>query len=224
MTDRKLIIKQPGYIYDTASDGRYTLAAFNLSKPTFEENYVKVPGRSGHLDLSTVLTDGEPSYANRPFTARLESSEGTRLEREARINSLINKFDGYLVDIVLPDDPTHYITGRISITKEYNDIAHAAVNVKATCEPWRYSSSEAVITVTASSSEQSVTLINGGRMPVIPTVTISGGTITLAGEGWSRVLTEGTYTLPDIYIKTGSVTLTYKGSGSARFVYREAVL
>jgi hypothetical protein len=219
MNERKIVIGT----YDTASN-LWTLNACALGDAPAIESYASVPGRSGRLDLSTVLTDGEPTYDNRTFTARLESSEGTRLEREARISNMINALHGRSFTIVLPDDPEHYITGRVSVTKEYNDLAHAAVNVKATCEPWRYAASETTTRVTASSSEQTVTLTNSGRMSVIPTIKIEGGTVTLSREGWSKVLTEGTYVLPDIYLQTGSIELKYKGNGSATFTYREAVL
>lgn len=219
MADRKIVIGT----YDTAAN-LWTLNACTLGDAPFSESYAKVPGRSGALDLSTVLTDGEMTYDNRPFTARLESSEGTRLERETRIDNMINALHGRSLNIVLPDDPTHYVTGRVSISKEYNDIAHAAVNVKATCDPWRYSVTETVKTVTATSTEQSVTLTNAGRKPVIPTIKIEGGTVTLSGDGWSKALTAGTYVLPDIYLKTGGAVLKYKGTGSATFTYREAVL
>lgn len=219
MPDRKIVIGT----YDTATN-LWTLNACTLGEAPFSESYAKVPGRSGALDLSTVLTDGETTYDNRPFAARLESSEGTRLEREARIDAMVNALHGQSLNIVLPDDPTHYITGRVSVTKEYNDIAHAAVNVKATCDPWRYSVTETVKTVTATSTEQSLTLTNAGKMSVIPSVVIAGGTITLSRDGWSKVLTAGTYVLPDIYLKTGGAVLKYKGSGTATFRYREAVL
>lgn len=219
MTDRKISISG----YDTAANG-WTLASCNLSDAVALESYAQVPGRSGRLDLSTVLTDGEPCYDNRTFTARLETSVGTRQEREARINALVHTFHGYRETIFLPDDTTHYLSGRISITKEYNDNAHAAITIKANCDPWRYSTQQKTVLITASSTERTVTLSNNGRMPVIPTVTVTGDNVTLSGEGWSRVLTAGTYTLPNIYMKQEQVDITYKGSGEVTFAYREAVL
>ena len=219
MADRKIIIAG----YDTAANG-WTLASCNLSSAVAIESYAQVPGRSGRLDLSTVLTDGEPCYDNRTFTARLETSEGTRLERETRIDALMHTFHGRRWNIFLPDDTSHYITGRISITKEYNDNAHAAVTIKANCDPWRYSTQQKTIMVRALSTEQTVSLSNNGGMPVIPTVTVTEDSVTLSGEGWSRVLTKGTYTLPDLYMKQETIEVTYKGSGDITFAYREAVL
>jgi len=127
MEKRKIIFGT----YDTAVDGLWTLAAWSLSSAQHVTNYVAVPGRDGSLDLSTAITDGEPRYNDRTLTATFESSEGDRLEREGRINVMTNWLDGWRMNIELPDDPDHYITGRLHIQKDYNDPAHAAVTVTA---------------------------------------------------------------------------------------------
>lgn len=220
MEKRKLIIGT----YDTALSGLWTLSSWALGDAELHEEYADVPGHSGPLDLSTVLTDGEPYYGSRPFEATLESSEGTRLEREARINQMINWLDGWKLNITLPDDPTHYITGRVRVRKLYNDQAHASVQVTATCEPWRYSSSETVVGFTATETEQTVALINNGRRSVVPVVTVSGGSVNLAFGTSSWALGAGVYALPDIYLQSGSHPLRYSGTGTVLLTYREAVL
>jgi hypothetical protein len=227
MEKRKIIIGT----YDTAVEGLWTLSAWAFGKAVAHENYADVPGHSGPLDLSTVLTDNEPYYGSREFEAVLESSEGSRLEREQRINSMINRLDGWRFNIILPDDPLHYINGRVRVEKIYNDPAHASVRVTATCDPWRYNSSETVVGLIATEAEQTVALINNGRLSVVPTVTVTGGTVRLkfnTSEGvqsWS--LAPRVYRpedLPDLYLKTGSLPLTYSGAGQITLTYREAVL
>ena len=224
MQKRKIIIGT----YDTALEGLWTLASWSLGKPVANEEYLNIPGHSGPLDVSTVLTDGEPYYGPRPFEAVLESSEGSRLEREERINQMINKLDGLRFNITLPDDPTHYINGRVSVEKVYNTPYHASVQVRATCDPWRYNNSETVVGVTAASTAKTVTLINNGRLSIIPRVKITGGTVTLkySSEGTTKTWTQnaGSYNLVDLYIKTGSAVVTYSGTGTVTFTYREAVL
>lgn len=220
MEKRKLIIGT----YDTALIGLWTLTGWELGAAELKEEYAEVPGHSGPLDLSTVLTDGEPYYGSREFSATLESSEGTRLEREARINQMVNWLDGWKQNIVLPDDPTHYITGRVRVTKLYNDQAHASVQVTATCEPWKYSTAETVVGLTATEAEQTATLHNYGRRSVVPRLTVTGGTVRLVFGASSWALGEGVYVLPDIYLPSGSHALKYSGTGTALFTYREAVL
>lgn len=224
MQKRKILIDT----YDTAVEGLWTLTAWSLGRAEAYENYVGVPGHSGSLDLSTALTDGEPYYGSREFEAVLESSEGTRLEREQIINQMINKLDGWRANIVLPDDSMHYITGRVRVEKLYNDLAHASVRVTATCDPWRYNNSETVVSLMATETEQTASLVNNGRLSVVPTIEVTGGDVHLRfnanGEERTWALSVGTYILADIYLKTGSAPLHYSGAGQVLLKYREAVL
>lgn len=223
MQKRKIIIGT----YDTALEGLWTLASWTFSKAVAKESYADVPGHSGPLDLSTALTDGEPYYGSRELDAVLESSEGSRLEREERINRMINKLDGWRFNITLPDDPLHYISGRVRVERLYNDPAHASVRVSATCEPWRYNNSETVIGLIATPTEQTVALINNGRKSVVPTIKVTGSVnlrFTTGAETRTWALSAGEYILADIYLKTGSAPLYYSGTGQVTLTYREAVL
>ena len=209
--------------YNTAAQG-WTLTSWNLADPQYKSDMVDVPGGDGEIDLSTVLTDGEPRYAGRPLTATFESSNGTRLEREAAINTMRNWLDGWSVNIELPDDPTHYITGRLHVAKLYNNMAHASVQVTATCQPWRYAVDETRVVLTAGEEEQTATLINQGRRSVVPLIEIQGGPVTLKFGTASWALGAGTYALPDITLKQGEAQLVYSGTGTVTLTYREAVL
>ena len=222
MEHRKLILGS----YDTHLNGPWTLAAWSLSPEEYQANYVEVPGRNGALDLSTALTDGEPRYNSRTLEARLERSDGTRLEREAAIETMINWLDGWKMDIRLPDDELHYITGRVHVAKEYNDPAHAAVIVTATVDPWRYNLNETAVHLTAAAEEKTALLTNQGRRTVVPVLEITGASaqvmLTFGTASWS--LGAGTYQLPDLVVRQGGAEIKYKGSGELFFRYREAVL
>lgn len=224
MQKRRIIIGT----YDTAVEGLWTLSSWAFSKAVANEEYLNIPGHNGPFDVSTVLTDGEPYYGSRTFEAVLESSEGGRLEREERINQMINTLDGWRFDITLPDDPTHHINGRVSVERLYNTPAHASVRVSAICDPWRYNNSETVVGLKATATEQTVTLINNGRRSVVPTIIVEGGSVNLKfeanGETQSWSMNSGEYILGDIYLKTGSAPLKYSGSGTVTLTYREAVL
>lgn len=222
MQNRKLIIGT----YDTDLHGPWTLSSLALSAPEFQSNLVEVPGRHGPLDLSAVLTDGEPRYGSRTLTATLERSDGTRLEREAAISTMVNWLDGWRQDIQLPDDDAHYITGRVHVVPEYNDPAHAAVTVTAICDPWRYNNYETVVSVTAEAEEKPVRLTNGGRRSVVPVIEITGEgaefRLVFGTNSWT--LGPGTYQLPDLVVPQGGVQVSVSGIGVASFTYREAVL
>lgn len=215
--------------YNTATTGGWTLASWSLSPAVPQSNLVSVPGRHGALDLSTVLTDGVPTYDSRTLTATLESSEGTRLERESIISTMTNWIDGWEMDIRLPDDPTHYIRGRVHVERLYNDPAHASVRVTATCDPWRYSNSDTEVTLTATPTARTVRLENAGRRTVVPLLTISGEEgaqvhIVYGSAAWT--LSPGVYQLPDMVLPSGSHPMTYDGTEGASILltYREAIL
>ena len=212
--------------YDTQLNGSWTLTGLELSPAEHRQQFVEVPGRDGELDLSTALTDGAPRYGNRTLTATFERSDGTRLEREAAIDTMVNWLDGWRMDIRLPDDDLHYITGRVHVVKNYNDQAHAAVTVTAVCDPWRYNNYETVMSMTAGADAVEAMLPNAGRRTVVPTLRITGtgASVALAYGTNSWVLGEGVYQLPDLIVPQGGAAITYSGTGDMSFTYREAVL
>ena len=226
MQKRRLILGD----YDTTAHGLWTLSEWSLTPAAYRSSFVSVPGRDGDLDLSTVLTDGIPTYGSRTLTATLECSDGTRLARDARISAMINQLDGQRLNIQLPDDPLHYLSGRASVALKYSDLAHAAVTVTAICDPWRYDVAETVVTLTATAERQSAQLINTGRKVVIPSVLIGSGTVqdytTLYFGDNIKILYAGTYTLPEFTLPPGAITLDYKSTGTQvlGLTYREAIL
>lgn len=215
MEKRKIIFGT----YDTAIHG-WTLTGWTFEKPTFKESYLSVPGHDGDLDVSTVLTDGEPRYGNRAFEATFESSEGTRMDREAVISEMVNALDGLRMNIVLPDDPYHYITGRVRVEPLYNDLAHASVKVTANCEPWRYNVAETVIPLSYTPTTGAV-IYNRGRRSVVPTINVRVGLNLTFGTS-TVSLSEGTHVWPALYLTPGRHVLHVEGYGT--LTYREAVL
>lgn len=213
-----------GY-YNTAAQG-WTLCECKLSKPEQQTNFIPVPGGIP-LDVSTTLTEGEPAYNGRTLTARFECSEGDRLGREDLISKMVNQLDGYRLDIILPDDPEHYITGRVSVAPDYNDLAHASVTVTATCDPWRYATSEKVYSLTADETDRYTMMGNAGRRSVVPVVNVTGDNaeVTLSDGVNQQTINAGTWQLPWLYLRgQRTFRLRYTGSGQIQIVYREAVL
>ena len=223
MQRRKLIIGT----YDTALKGPWTLAACDFPEPDPQENLVDIPGRHGPLDLSTVLTEGEPIYGSRELTATLECSEGDREYRTKLINEMINRLHGRRWPITLPDDPTHYVEGRVSLKTEYNDPAHCAVSLTAACDPWKLKKVETCFTLEMQAEDQLQALPNAGQRTVVPTIVLDGagawGEFTANGQTW-ELDTNGVYVLPELRLPNGTTALTYHGNGTARITYREAVL
>lgn len=218
MEKRKVIFGN----YDTAQNGAWTVAGLDLSSPDLQTNLVFLPGRSGPIDLSTALT-GEPVYNSRQLTVVLENSDGDRNYREQLIRGIIAELDGLQKQIWLPDDPDHYLQGRVRVVRNYNDLAHAAVTVTATCDPWLYSNTETIVSLTAASTSKTATLTNNGRKGVVPSFKTTGAvSVKFNNTTWN--LNAGTTRLIDLVLAPGSNTITYSGSGTIQITYREAVL
>lgn len=229
MEKRKIIFGT----YDTATYG-WTLAGWQLSAAEQKTNYVEKIGGDGSWDLSTALTDGTPRYRDRTLTVTLECSEGDRNSREIKIRHMINLLDGMQMDIKLPDDPDHHLTGRVHVARNYSNLAHTSVTVTATTSPWKYADAETVVTVThgTETSNRSVQLTNDGRLAVVPMITVSGGAdagfrLKFGGANESEgyiYLAAGTYKLPNVIVPPGGLEQHYNGQGTLTFTYREAVL
>lgn len=219
LTKRKIILGT----YDTAVDGLWTLSACNLSEAEPVETFVDIPGRlDGPIDFTEALT-GDVEYGPRDFAATLESSEGTRLERKARIDQMVNLLHGRRVRIWLPDDADHFLSGRLKVKENYNDPAHASVSVSAICEPWRYDNEETVVSVELTDEMQEVVLVNS-RRAVYPMLTVEGE-VTLVDRGATHKLSAGTYALASLELAAWEEhTLQVSGTGSVSFTYRKAVL
>ena len=212
MEKRQLIING----YKTAEAGLWTLASLKITKASQVQTFVSVPGRFAPLDLSTALTDGEPYYGSATLSAVLESSEGTREERQARIAEMINSLDGYLAQIILPDYPGRYMLGRVQFTPEYNNLVHARVSVSAVCDAWLYNSAETVATAALPTEGEGKNLLDltsiYGKTTTSNGVTLScgyDGGITGSGvaTGYAYIFNKG-YTLP-----VGVYTLSFSGDG-----------
>jgi phage-related protein len=219
MDKRRIIIGE----YDTAENG-WTLSAWSFSDAKYKENMVAKPAGDGAWDLSTALSDGIPRYQPRTLTATLERSDGDRSSREFEIRDMINALDGLQWEIYLPDDVDVYVVGRVSVARNYSDLAHASVIVTATCEPWKYSQYETMQEIRATSTAQIHHIYNGGRRAVVPTLEVEGGEVLLLYGNASRALSTGVYQVPDLLLTPGVHELTVSGSGLLRITYREAVL
>lgn len=123
--------------YNTALDGLFTTAKLHLETPKIVENYIEVDGMHGSLDCCEAVT-GTPVYKSRALTAVLETSRGSILERQERIDALIRHAHGKRLPIVHPDYPGRYLMGRIQLQKDFNNLAYGQVSLSAVCEPWFY--------------------------------------------------------------------------------------
>ncbi len=208
--------------YNTAYDWGLLLTAKVVSDPEPKTNYQDLGGVSGSLDLTEALT-GEVAYSDRSLTASFSLSDGTVQEREVVLRQITAALHGRRVRIVEPDDPEHYLVGRVKIVGRSNTHAYATLDIEATCEPWRYAVNESERRVVVKNNSTDVVICNAGTQTVCPVITVTG-TVSITDNGVTTELEAGSYKITDIRLKPGPNVIGVSGYGSATFTYREAVL
>lgn len=219
MTKRTIIIGG----YDTAANG-WTLTGLSLSAPEQKTHYFEKSAGDGSWDLSTALTDGIPRYRDRSLAITLECSEGNRAERSAKISDMVNRLDGLEWQIVHPDHPQHYLTGRVHVAEDFNTPAHAGVTLSAICAPWLFKAQETAFSLTATDDEKTVVLPNNGRRVVVPLLTVTGSVLLEYGTSSISLTDVVGYEWPTLLLTPGDHSVVYSGEGTMVIKYREAVL
>lgn len=203
--------------YATAAE-QWTLTSCVITKAPVVQKIISVPGRYAPIDASAALT-GEPEYGQAVLTATLELSAFDRPRRRAIIDGMVQSLDGLTLQITHPDHLDHYLLGRVEINEEYCDLAHAAITVTANCDPWFYAKDLTQVII----ADQTVDIINNGRLTVVPTVTVEG-IVTLEFGSYRWDLTAGEYLLPEITLLRGTSQISVSGSGTVTLAYREGLL
>lgn len=207
--------------WSTWHDWRCTLTAKDLTPPEPKLNLVEIDGAHGALDLTEALT-GEPVYDTRTASASFMCSEGTHRERETLLRRITTTIHGRRLPIIDPDDPEHFLLGRVTIKEAINSVAYLSFKTEAICDPWRYALEETTRAVPVSGSV-AVVLTNDGDKTLCPTVTTTG-TLDLTFNGKTVRKTAGVYKFTDLRLPHGSTVVGVSGRGSVTFTYREAVL
>ena len=192
-----------------------------ISPPEVKTYLVSVPGRSGSLDFTEALTDGQPAYYDRQITMTMYCFAGDEqlpdMERACR-----NALHGRKMNIMLDCDPEYYYRGRLSVdwVSEGNiDIA----TITADCDPYKYKLSPTVREFDVSGSEGLEIILQNDRMPTVPTVTTDAEITVEFGES-TIVFEAGTRKAPALLLLEGANHMTLTGTGHIKFEYQEGAL
>lgn len=210
--------------YNTWNDwGLILTAKTDLEPPKVKTNYVDIEGMSGSMDLSEALT-GEPTYEDRTFSASFCACDSSYEERRSLLDYIISAIHGRKMKIMEPDDPGHYLYGRVTIEKVSHTAFLSEFTAEMRCDPWRYGLDEMVQTIPVSSvSPVSVKIYNGGRKTVCPDILVSGQ-VTFTCCGVTSNATSGKYKVTTFKLYQGGNEIQVSGSGALTLIYREAVL
>lgn len=191
-----------------------------ISMPEPSTVLLEVPGRSGRLDLSEVLT-GDISYGNREIKLKL-AAETSKEEWVDTCYHIFNKYHGRMVHVTFDEDPGHFYVGRASVSDPQRVATAGQLTVTIDAEPFRYEQEEYEVTFTGTTTAVSGTVENL-RMPVSPTVTVPSACQLFHG---SRIyeLKKGTQAVPGLVLHSFENEISVTGAKSITFKFRRGCL
>ena len=182
---------------------------------------LEVPGRSGRLDLSEVLT-GDVTYSNREI--KLELAAQTNRDRWTETCfHIFNKFHGRVVHVSFDEDPVHFYVGRCSITSPKRVATAGTMVITIDAEPYRYESEVYEVTLTGATNTLSGTVENL-RMPAVPKVTVPGACQLFAGGKVYELAAGEDLDVPGLVFGPYENSISVTGASSITFRFRRGCL
>lgn len=216
-----------------------------IAMPNVKTTVVEVPGASGAVDLSELLT-GYPLYQNRTGELDFHVLNDYTDDYDSwsdLYEEMANYLHGKNMKVVLEDDPDYYYEGRIALAQwiSNNDGTWSDVKFQYDFDPYKYYKNDKVYTRSMSSTPVYLDFQDDsiGRMPVVPTFTVSGiGTgqvnleytnVELGVSALTKTITaNGTRTFYDIILSrlnpSNVCTLKLSGSGTVKVQFRKGDL
>ncbi|MBS7363532.1 MAG: hypothetical protein KIH03_06950 [Paludibacteraceae bacterium] len=215
---------------DSLNDLGLTLNTVDIQPPTVKTNYVNLPSGGGVLDFTEQF--GEVFYANRIITFHFHwlQTDLSGVDVLQKTSEVIGKLHGQRFDMVIGEDWTYLIRGRVSVATAHIG-RFLEITVTADCEPY-FEKSETSVHQQELTEGESVDFVinNEGDKNVPLTVTFNDSfSMELEAIG-ARIVIAGTegmsYTIRQFRLKEGANHFTAVGdpSGTVVFKWQEGVL
>ena len=191
-----------------------------IGMPEPQTVLLDIPGRSGRLDLSEVLT-GDVSYGNRELKLQLACQTDIEKWQETCLH-IFNKYHGQRVQVIFDEDPGFFYAGRASVTDPRREHTAGQFTILVDAEPYKYECEPIEVELNGSANTVRGTVYNL-RMPVSPEVQVSGP-CQLFHEDRIYELTEGRQTVPSLVFHKGDNEVSLTGISKATFFFRRGAL
>lgn len=217
--------------------GLILLDDLTIEEAKLKSVLIDVPGADGELNASYGMTGGVPVFSSRQLSFTLFASglskaggvltHGTPPKEEA-VNlirtQLQGRYHGREVEVILPDDPTHYFRGILSVgvKSKYNS---GRIPITLQAFPYRLKTESTVVEETIPQGGSTTITLENEQRRVVPTITVSAETTIRKGDRtWT--IQAGTRVIPGLYLDAGSTELAVSGTGGATisFLYQEGRL
>lgn len=197
-------------------------AAVEVAPATPKLNFIDIPGADGSKDFSESPA-GRVVYNMRQITWVFKLYPGE--DWAAKYMQVSNALNGRSCKITLDADPDYYYKGRLAVDKQEADGLLHTITVVATCQPYKLKQSETVRTVSVTTTQQTIQLLNEHK-PAIPLIKVTAAT-TLGWKGSTITLAPGEHRTLDIELLAGISQLTARttsGTGTLTLTYQEGAL
>lgn len=202
--------------------GLKMLSFSGFSSPEVYTKYQEIPGRDGKLDLTEALA-GEPTYKERNFTAEFDMEESNPAVFNERFHEIRNYLHGRVLQIVDDDEPDWIYEARVEVDyTRKNHLFYEIVISSDNVEPYKYKKTQTVVSVSLSSAEQDIILVNE-RKSVLPEFYCTAETTVKFGDT-THTMNAGTHTYADIILTQGNNVIKASGSGTLTITYQEGAL
>ena len=127
---------QFGAMHSFRDFGLYPTSKPVIEPPQPRTFFVEVPGMSGSLDLTEVLTGGV-TYDDRKgkFSYYII---GDREHWDTRVEDITAYLHGRRMNVILDEDLDHFYNGRLSISEVSYDEDRAKITIEGIFKPYRY--------------------------------------------------------------------------------------
>lgn len=211
-----------------------------VKTPSLKTNFVEIPGTSGSIDLSTVLT-GYPLYSDREGSWEFYVLNGYQ-DWYTLCDDICNYLHGRTMQCILEDQPDWYYQGLFKFNEWKSDKDYSKVVIDYRLEPYKLSITEfdeiLPLNPDLAWNRTNTIELDVDRMPILPTISLSGNEHTTwkcqftnpeMGIDVIRSMENGNTITPDDMIMTNIsgknvVTFKYYNTGNVRLRYRNGRL
>lgn len=216
-----------------------------VAPPEIEENYLKVPGRDGFIDINALIFDG-PTYGKRSGTWEfiVHPDYAETEPWDVKYSRLLAFLHGKNHKVVLEDDPGRYYEGVLKINSWTSGPNWSTVIIGYTLQPYKHSSKEVLgnewlwdpfdfindVISNYNDIEVSGTkevIVIGNVESVVPTITAAieeGNSLLVQVNGQEYTLTNGSNVIKDIVVGPGETSFVFVGNGVVSIVAEGGLL
>lgn len=204
-----------------------------FTPPPFKSKLIDIPGINGMLDLSTLFTNGEPTYGNRVGSFEFIVVNDF-LSWDVAYSNIMNYLHGRNLQLILEDDPDWTYQGRFTINEWRSDKNYSLIVIDYSVQPYKqelfssiqdwewdsFSFDTGLIQELASIVVNNTTITVIGRPKQVYLGITSSVIMNVVINGVTKTLAVGLNLLPGVSLIEGNNTLVFAGSGTVSINYR----